>query len=125
MSAQLTAGQLAWMRAVMAPSLPRTCALSTPGASAVDEYGNTSNTPTTQANVRCSFMAAAGSERVLGGAVAQVGNYVLTFEAGVALTPRQSVAVAASADEPARTFQLVAPLDEPQMIGQRWLATEG
>jgi hypothetical protein len=80
------------------------------------------------AGVKCSFVAAAGNERVVGGAVAQIGNYVLTFERDAVLNAKMTIPVdALEVDgvevEAARTFQLVAPLDGPVTILQRWVAT--
>jgi hypothetical protein len=126
MSAALSQGMLDAMRTVSETSLPRTCTI--PGARTVTNSGDGTweeSTAEGTADVKCSFMAAAGNERLVGGAIAQIGNYVLTFETGVTLTPGMAVAFDATDEEAARTFQLVAPLDEPQQILQRWLATEG
>jgi hypothetical protein len=126
MSAAIPPGMLEAMRGAFETSLSRTCTV--PGAGTVTNTGDgtwTESTASGTGGVKCSFMAAAGQERLVGGAVAQIGNYVLTFETGVLLQPKMTVVFDASGDEPARTFQLVAPLDEPSQFGQRWLATEG
>jgi hypothetical protein len=118
------AGELDALRLEYESSLDRTCTVSTPGTPSTDEYGNTTNTPSTASSVPCAFMATAGNEKLVGGAIAQVGNYVLRFKWDRALTPKMSVAVDVSGSLPAKTFQLVAPLDHGTPIGQRWLATE-
>ena len=120
-------GELAALRTEYALSFDRTCTV--PGTRTVTNAGDgtwSEGTADDVALVPCSFMAAAGNERVVGGAVAQIGNYVMRFAWNLSLTPRMTIAVDAHADgRPAKTFQLVAPLDEAFMVGQRWLATEG
>lgn len=112
---------------MVADSLPRTCTVPGSGTT-ITNNGDGTYTETPDAgteDVKCSFMAAAGNERVVGGAVAEVGNYVLTFEHGVILRPNVTIVVDATDEESERTFQLVAPLDTSQPVGIRWLATEG
>lgn len=120
-------GELAALRTEYALSFDRTCTV--PGASSVTNTGDggwSEGTTGDTAGVPCSFMAAAGNERLVGGAIAQVGNYILRFGWNVSLSPKMTIAVDVTADgRPAKTFQLVAPLDEAFMVGQRWLATEG
>lgn len=121
--------QLQMMRAAYDRTLQRTCSI--PGAGTTTNNGDGTWTETTaaaMAGVKCSFMAAAGNERTIGGAVARIGNYILRIESGIALTPSMTVVVDAlngTHEGRARTFQLVAPLDSSLMVGQRWLATEG
>lgn len=118
-------GELAALRTEYAGSFDRTCTLSAPGTASTDDYGNTTDTPTTTSAVPCSFMATAGNERLVGGAIAKVGNYVIRFAWDRLVTPKMTAVVDAHADgRPAKTLQIVAPLDEAFMVGQRWLATE-
>lgn len=114
-------------RALADDTFNRTCTVPG-GATVVTNAGNGTWSEDAGAgtpNVKCSFKAAAGNERVVGGSIAQIGNYILNFERGVALRSNMTILVDATEEEPARTFQLVAPLDGSVTIRQRWLATEG
>lgn len=118
--------QLAGIRARYAARLPRTCTI--PGALTVTNNGDGTYTEAPDGStpeIRCSFKPASGSERIVNGAVASLSQYVMRFEFGVVLSPQMTIEVDADEDKgmPAKTFQLVAPLDGAVQIGQQWLAT--
>lgn len=128
MSVVLPKGMLEAQRVVYGTSLTRTCTVSTPGASSVDDYGNTSNTPSTVSGVKCSFMERAAYENMIGGALTASGDVVMFFEAGASLSPSATVSAAADTafNEPAVTFQLVGMIGgPPRNTGQVWTATRG
>ena len=128
MSMALPAGMLSAQRTAFETSLPRTCTLSTPGTPSVDDYGNTSNTPTTTAAVPCSFMERAAYERMIGGALQATGDVVMYFKASQAVAANMTATVDADVafSEAAETFQLVGRIGgPPRNYFQVWTATRG
>lgn len=117
--------QLSWMRATVERSMPDTCSISTPGTETRDAYGETvPGSPTVRTNIICGYSPATGNERVIGGAVVAIGDYIVRLPANTVVRADSTITVAARDDAPAHVFQVKAALHGSDEVVTRVLATE-
>jgi hypothetical protein len=123
---------IAALRADYLKTLKRTCTVPPqPRTVATNDettgVGGTTTTTfgTATAGVPCSFSASSGNTPAVEGAQLEIGQFTLRFGYGVPLRSGMVIPVDVGPNgEPARTFQLLAPLDSALPIGQRWTAIE-
>jgi hypothetical protein len=121
-----TQQQMNGMRQRYRERLPRTCTVPGVRTGAVNQGDGTTvetfsaSTP----NVRCSFRSSSGNVPIVESSKTPLYSHVLRFEHGIVLQSGMVITINATADEPARTFQLVAPREHVFMVGQEWTANE-